>query len=336
MNNLQLNVDLKKIEHNIDIFKSMKKTICAMVKANAYGVGFDIIPHYISMGVNFYGVSTFEEALKVRRYSKDIDIIVVSYVDPLYYDEAIENNITITLFEKSQINDIPVNLKLHIKFDTMMGRIGFDMSDISIVKKAIPKLNVQGIFTHFPEALNEELTIKQISIFKKIVVELEYEFNYIHCQNSTGSLMYDVDFCNMIRPGIGILGLFGSEGEVIESGLKPSLSLYAPVYMLKEYEGFVGYDLTQKVNGKMATIRIGYNDGLSRSYNGYRFKQNNAKIVGNISMCQTMITYEGKLGSTFEVFGDINSIYDLTKYSGQIVYQLLVSMNERTTRNYIE
>ncbi len=339
MTNTYLEIDYKQIQRNVDCVRKGKKA-CLMVKANNYGVGYEVIESFVKMGYDYFGVTTIEEARVVRSKAPNADILIVGYVDPSSYTEAIDQNFTLTVYDFSSLKSVIPNLKYHLKFDTGMGRIGFFKTEINEVKIVLKDLECKpiGIYSHFPEALNQEYTQQQIATFKSIVDELtEYEFEYIHLQNSVGCQLYDLDFCNMVRPGLSIWGYYADteEKEIIEAingvTIKPALSLNAKVHMVKEYHGLVGYDLSEQVDGLLGTIRIGYHDGFSRRFNGYRFATG-PKVVGKVCMCQAFVLLDEPI-EVLEIFGPVNSIYDLASYGQMTVYELLVSLSTRIIRS---
>lgn len=340
MNNTYLTIDFKQVEANLVKIAKGKK-VCLMVKANNYGVGYNCISEFVKMGYNYFGVTTIEEADLVRAQAPEADILIVSYVDPSEYPKAIANNYTLTIYDDISLQTITKDLKYHLKFDTGMGRIGFFTEQIPLVKAAIEKSGNMplGIYSHFPEAINEEFTVQQIKRFRKIVDQFtEFNFEFIHLQNSVSSQLYDLDFCNMIRPGIGIWGYYAdaTERDFVESRLgqliKPALSLNVKVHMQKHYEGLIGYDLSEEVNGELATIRIGYHDGFNRRFNGYQFATGQ-KVVGKVCMCQAFVLTDGEINQ-LEVFGKNNSIYHLAEYAGLTTYELLVGLSNRILRKW--
>lgn len=338
MKNSTLEINLTNIKKNLDNLKQGKE-VCIMVKANCYGLGFDMINEYVKLGYNFFGVSTIDEAIEVRKRSATAKILLASYLDQEDYDLAIEHNITATVYSMEMLTTIPAKLAIHLKFDIGMGRLGISYADTSKVKEIIKerKLEIEGLMGHFPMAGNVELTMQQISRFKELYHELSYlNLRYVSLQNSLGTIKYDIDFCNLVRPGIGVLGYYANieekAGESFE--LYPSLTLKAPVTMEKNYQGTLGYDLVQEVDGNIITVRIGYHDGLSRKFSQYKFT--NAQIVGKISMCQVMMQTTTTGLKEVEVFGPHEDIYQLASYGQMTIYELLVSIAPRIKKIYVE
>ncbi len=340
MTNTYLEIDLDQVQRNIDIVRKDKRA-CLMVKANNYGVGYDVIPNLVERGYDFFGVTTIEEADIVRSYAPNAEILIVGYVDESCYEHAIKSNYTLTIFSMQTLYTIKEGLKYHLKFDTGMGRIGFFVEQIDEVKSYIEMRGhyPKGIYTHCPEAINQEFTLKQIEIFKDIVSEFEdYNFEFIHLQNSVGCQLYDLDFCNLVRPGISIWGYYADneEKEIVEAicgeTIKPALRLTAKVHMVKQYEGLIGYDLSEHVDGLIGTVRIGYHDGFSRRLNGFEFATGE-RVVGKVCMCQAFLDLNTEIDK-IEIFGEENSIYNLASYAGLTIYEFLVSLSPRILRKW--
>ncbi len=337
MNNTTLYIDEKKVYENIELLRKDKKA-CLMVKAENYGMGYDFINNFVKMGYDYFGVSTIEEARQVRERAKTAEILIVAYVAKEYYQECIEQNFTVTVFSPETLSAIDYGCKYHLKFDTGMGRIGFNEKQIMMVKEYISdKKQPHGIYTHEPMAVNEEYTRKQIELFKSIVDQFsEVDFEHIHFQNSVGSQLYDLDFVTMIRPGLGIWGYYADmdEKKQVESKvgqtIKPALRLVGKIHMIKDYDGRIGYDLSEKVKGTIATVRIGYHDGFSRSFTGYKFTNGN-QIVGKICMCQCFVKIETPT-ENLEIFGSNEDIYALTEHGQKTVYEFLATLAKRILR----
>lgn len=318
MNDINLYIDYKKVKENIDYLKKDRDVIM-MVKANSYGIGFGHIKKLISLGYSFFGVTTIEEALQIREYNNEVEVMVFSPI--IDYTIALENNIIATIIDPDDVID---GLRYHIKFDTGMGRLG--------IEKPYKHLKPEGIYTHFPMASNQEFSQKQIEELR-IKAEEFQDLKYVHIQNTLGAILYDVDFCNLVRIGIGQFGLLSNQEEFDQYGenLQLALRLEVRVTQYKEnYNDFIGYDLSEFVTGNIATIRMGYHDGLTRNFDGYQFKNGN-KIVGLICMCQAMVKVHEKT-EYIEIFGDKENIYDLLKYGRISSYEFLVALSTRVNK----
>ncbi len=298
MTNSTLYIDEQQVINNIEILRKEKKA-CLMVKAQNYGIDYEFIKTFVKNGYDYFGVSTIEEARIVRDKAPDSEILIVAYVDPQFYQECVTSNYTVTVYNEKSLAAISNGCKYHLKFDTGMGRIGFTKKDIKKIKEYYENFQKpRGIFTHAPMASNQDFTNRQIELFREIVnCFTDVDFEYIHFQNSVGCQLYEIDFVNMVRPGLGIWGYYADdeEKEIVEKcvgeTIKPALSLFAKVHMLKDYSGAIGYDLSETVSGKIATIRLGYHDGFSRTFTGYVFN-NKSRVVGKFVCVNVLWKYQ--------------------------------------------
>lgn len=329
----QLIVDLDIVKQNIELLANGKKP-CLMVKASQYHVLENIDP-LVKMGYDFFGVSTLEEALTILD-EFDVNVLIVT---PISIEDMKKHNdprLHFSVVDFKTLNAVDNSFNLHLNFDTGMGRIGFRVDQLANVVDVVKtnNLELQGVYTHFPCANDQLYTISQIQLFKSVVDELAYNNinpTYIHCQNSLGCVLYNLDWCNMVRPGIGIWGYGANQAEANLTPITPSLKLVAPVSFIKHYRGAIGYDHLDEVDGTIVTIKMGYNDGLDRRLRGYNF--NPGKIVGNICMCQTMLEVPDESVNEIIIF-DGSSLYDIIDYIGCSAYEFLCGLSYRIHRVY--
>lgn len=337
MNHL-LKIDKNKVISNIDTCRKDKQ-VCLMVKANTYGLGDEAVKMLINLGYKFFGVSTIEEALKLRSFDSDIKILLVSYLATGDVQKCIDNNITFTVYDFETLDGLTDAAIFHLKVDTNMGRLGFQLSELEQVYTHLINNNLypEGIFSHLACASDQAKTEIAISNFEYALNIFEdFNFEYIHLLNTYGSLNYDTEFDNLVRIGIGIWGYLANQNEMLASRVKlqPALSLSLTVSHAKDYHGFVSYDHLDQVDGNLITVPIGYHDGFSRAFRGYHIN-NVGKIVGNINMCQHMVLLDSGVelsqGDLFELFtGD--DLYKLCQYGNFTTYEFLVSLSKRIKR----
>lgn len=324
IDNAWLQIDLTKIKPNLEAVRNIipsQTKIMGIVKDNAYGHGdIEVSKELIKQGVDFLAVSNVEEGIKLRKALGDIEILVLSYVPQANWELLIKYNLiaTIVSFEHAQnLNEFAkannTKLRTHIKVDTGMSRVGIRYSDsekpiaqlISIFNYA--NLSVEGIFSHFsvsddlsPKSL--EYTNKQIELYDELVSELRVNgINKFltHLQNTYGILNYNNLAYDYVRPGLLHLGVTSrSDVDVVNNlALQPILSLKAKINLIKEVPAgtMISYGCNHctSESTKIATVSIGYGDGLTRALsnkglevliNGQR-----AIVVGNICMDQLMV-----------------------------------------------
>lgn len=342
--NGKLEINISKIISNIELIKGNKQA-CIAVKGNAYGVGMEIVDYLIKYGYDFFGVSTVEEALFVRSKSKSVKILIFSAIFNEDLKIIRQNDIMFTVYDFELLSKLQKEDKFHLKFDVGMGRLGFNILETPKVIGALSKkdLNVTGIYTHLPEVDNDKKSLEQMKSFEKIISKfkkIQNEIPYIHLYNSIGALKYKTTFDNLVRPGLGIYGYYGNEEDFqkYDFKIKPALKLSAKISLIKDYSGEIGYDGIDTVEGKIATLMIGYHDGITQMYQHYKIPHV-GKVVGKICMCQMMIQLDAeniKTKSDFVTIFEKDSIYLLAKHTGTSVYELLSTLSPRIQRIYIE
>lgn len=332
MNHL-LKIDRAMVEANIRECCGQKKP-CLMVKADCYGIGNTGIKMLVDMGYDYFGVSTIEEAINIRNIADDVEILIVSYIEKSDITTCIAYNINFTVYSIDMLKLCTPNAKFHLKIDTNMGRIGFQIDELEQVKANLGNLKPQGIFTHLANASNSDKTADAVSKFQYALDFLDaYNYQYIHIYNTFGSLNYNTTFDNMVRIGIGIWGYFANieEANLSVKKLQPALSLQLTISHQKQYKGYISYDHIDYVDGLVYTSPLGYHDGLLRCFHGYNIP-NVGQIVGKINMCQHMILSSSQDERTMYTLFENEQLYDLTKY-GQITnYEFLVSLSSRIRR----
>lgn len=352
-----LEVNLSNFKHNIKEIKKLHKDkeIIPVIKANAYGTHInkrlDIINEF-----NIVAVAIVEEALYLRElgYKKDILVLNQPYIEEI--EDIISNNITVGLSSIDFLKELikqDKQVKIHVEVETGMNRTGFQSLD-ELLKTLHNSNNiiVEGLYTHFSSADNDdEYTKKQISKFKEYYNILIKEFpnlKYIHTSASNGLVNYNIDITNAIRPGIIMYG-YPSYDEILNKiDLKPTTKLITKISYLKEIPAneSVSYNQTYKTNKitKIATIGIGYADGLRRSLsNKGNVIINNTlcPIIGNVCMDSILVDVTHlqnvSIGDKVYIYdNELVTLEDIAKISNTINYEILSNISERVPRVYIQ
>ncbi len=327
----RLEIDMQIVDANIKMLSNDKKP-CLMVKANQYHVLANIKP-LVALGYDFFGVSTLQEALAILK-EFDVDVMIFTPISVSDMQKYNHPRLHFSVCDLNTLMQLNNDYHIHLNFDTGMGRIGFNPDEVSNIIDYLQNhhLKITGIYSHFPCASDQLKTIAQIKLFKMIYDEFVYQqipLTYIHLQNSLGACLYDLSWCNMVRLGIGIWGYASNYKESLLQIVKPALKLVAPVSFIKNYHGYLSYDHIDYVEGIIATIKLGYNDGLIRSLRGYDFKP--GKIVGNICMCQCMLLVDDINTKEIVIF-DKASLYDLCAYANITTYEFLCGLSYRIKR----
>ena len=348
----KLYINRQNLKENIEYIRNKigNRKIIAMVKANAYGTGDTIVAQELqNMGVDAFGVANIEEAKRIRQAGIKGMILVtcVVYTDEL--KEAIANDISMSISDIEELKYIDEEAarqskvaKLHIKVDTGMTRLGFTPENVLAAIKEIEKyenIELEGIYTHLSCAdSDEEYTLDQIRIFRETVEDAKSiaDFKYIHILNSDGTEMYtdEPQIDTHVRVGISMYGY--------SKNMQPITKLTAPVIHINNIDKYtkVGYSGTYiaKPNTKIAVVKIGYADGLSRCLsnnisvvvNGVECEQ-----VGNICMDMMMIDVTDapvSIGDEVIIWDYTNDLKDIAKLSHKIVYEVISNLGDRIER----
>lgn len=356
-------VNLDSIENNILSFKKYLKPgtkLFAVVKADAYGHGAVMIaPILLASGVDFLGVSSIDEGLQLREAKIDTPILVLGAVPVWSFDWAATNDISVSVFSDEHIEackqtyeKLKIKPKVHVKIDTGMNRIGVRPEDADDFIKKIRScdfIELEGIFTHFATAETESYAFEQYKKFRSVIKSLDTNGLLIHCCNTAAVVCYEDFEYNMARVGVGIYGLQPDlTPNGIKPDLKPAMSLrgrITNIHTAFKGEG-VSYSHTFETikPTKIATIPIGYADGISRGLsnkiygiiNGKKVKQ-----IGNITMDQMMFDItdcEAVEGDTITLLGEDGGefigIDEWAKILNTIHYELVCALRVRLPRVY--
>jgi len=332
-------IDLDRIYHNVKVIKehSGYESIYAVVKANGYGHGdIEVAEVALEAGATHLAVAFLDEAIRLREFF-DVPILVMGYTDPEYFDLASEHDISVTI-----IDDIDYDkpLKVHIKVDTGMNRIG--LKDSKEIHKLIDKISqsdnlvLEGIFTHLATAgSNEDYYNMQMSNFTELGLS-----GFIHVDNSAGMIAYKHKF-NAARLGISMYGLKPYDGK-LPVELKQAFSLYSCITNVKKISKgeSVGYGatFTAKKESYIATIPIGYADGFLRYHKGREVEiaGRRYRIVGNVCMDQLMILVDEtvKKDDIVALINDEITVDEIANDLDTINYEIVCSISDRVPRVY--
>lgn len=335
-------IDLDAIRQNLKAIEKIldgKSKIMAIVKADAYGHGAPFVARELAgCGVDFFGVSSLDEAMQLREFGIGQNILILGYSAPT--DENVkklaECNIAQTVFDiecAKQISEKAKNrgksVKLHIKIDTGMNRLGFSFTKKNKDKDIIAKIKsikntenieCEGIFTHFAAADDQssDFTHEQFGLFCELVDSLEKEhihFDIKHAANSGATINFRETHLDYVRCGLILYGLCPSKSTGAEAmGLVPAMGLktiISQLHTVKKGET-VSYGRTYKPGRDIvcATLPIGYADGFSRLLSNSAsvlIKGKQVPVIGRVCMDQSMIDVTNcinvKAGDIVTLFG---------------------------------
>lgn len=320
-----------------------------VVKANAYNHGYKIIPTLKKGGINYLAVSSLEEALEIKKDYQSEKVLILEPIDVIYYNHIENQDIAITISSIENLIEwinLDKPVKIHLKFDTGMSRLGFSdkKAEILNVIKLIEqsKLELEGIYSHiFASSSQEELFINQLERFKNICCLFNNKNLIIHLGGSKIiTSNYDYSFINGVRIGILMYGynLDEKNNQLLE--LKPAMGLYSEVLELRVIEKgtYVGYDATYQAKEKetIATIPIGYYDGILDDTKEVVINNNKYPIVGLICMDMLMVKVDEKvkIKDKVEIFGTNKSMMEYAKDNQTNVYKAITRIGSRVYLKY--
>lgn len=349
---------------NIKKAASPARVLC-VVKADAYGHGAaECAARLHDEGADFFGVACLSEAISLRPYVGNSDILILGYTDPRDAGELTAHNVTQTVFSLPYAKALSANvpdgsrLRCHMKLDTGMNRIGFRaLSDggdgqlyDAVEAASLKGLAFTGAFTHFAQSdtPSSAMTATQFERFTRTLAALSargIEFSTRHVSNSAAIFNYPEMKLDMVRAGIILYG-FNPSPDTIVKCCRPIMTLKTTVSHLHTlYPGdTVSYGATFKCEREMrvATLTIGYADGFVRAYKGIDVYINGkpAPIVGRICMDQCMCNVtdipEVHTGMEAVIFDDFHTADRLADAAGTINYEVTSILTPRVKRIYID
>lgn len=341
----------------------------AIVKADAYGHGAVPVSRAIEHEERLWGfaVSTTEEAEELLDGGIAKPVLILGHAFPEDYETLVERNIRPTVSSLAAAAALSHTaalagrlLPVHLAIDTGMSRIGLrgpreSLAEIKAIS-GLPNLRLEGIFTHFARADEEELepTVRQLELFHsflRLVEEAGIKIPMRHCNNSAGALWNRQGDMEAVRPGIALYGIYPSD-ETLNPGvaLRPAMEIKSHLSHVKDVEAGVsvsygGTYVTTRENTRIATVPVGYADGYPRSLSNsgsVLIRGRRAKIVGRICMDQFMVdvteipgvsqgdevTLLGRDG------GEYIPVEELSALSGRFPYEFLCCVGKRVPRVY--
>lgn len=366
-------IDLDALAHN---YHTLRKHVgedvkfLGVVKADCYGHGAIQCSRKLeSLGADYLAVSSIDEAIELRVNGIQMPILILGHTPREQVARLIEYNITQAVTCKAKAIEYSEeavkcgkNLKIHIKVDTGMSRLGylcgegnFESGVDGIVHGCtLPGLDAEGIFTHF--AVSDEpgeecaaYTRNQFTLFNRVIEAVEAkwgkEFAIRHCANTGAVACYPKEYyMDMVRPGLLLYG-YGEFAEKLS--LMPVMTLKTNVSTIKIYPAgtAISYGGIFKTDKKtrIGVLPYGYADGFFRSLSNkcsLMTKEGKAKQRGKICMDMCMIDITDMpsvdVGSEVEIFGKKNSVNEMAALAGTIPYELTCAVSKRVPRMYIE
>ncbi len=363
-------INLDKISRNIKSFKNHlpDQKIMAVVKANGYGHGAcQTAVTALESGAELLAVALLDEALALRKQGISAPILVMNRIRPEYVSLAAENEISITVFQKSWLDEASEFLKetdkvlnIHLKLDTGMGRVGIteeeELHDISLLIQDSSACEIEGVFTHFATAdeweselfdIQRKRFINQLDLLKTWGITPKY----VHSANSAAALRKVEGPFNLVRLGISMYGLSPSleMKEKLPFILEEAFSLHSQLIHVKKLMpgDTVSYGATYTATEEewVGTLPIGYADGWQRRLSpgaDVLIRGERAPIIGRICMdqCMVRLPYEMDIGEKATLIGNQSDetieMDEIASLAKTINYEIPCLISSRVPRVFVK
>lgn len=344
-----MEVSLDNLKYNIESIKKYtgNTNLMPIIKANGYGTYINKRLDIVNM-FDIVGIAIVDEAIMLRKlgYKKEIFVLNQPSIDEI--DDIIKYDITVGICSIPFMDEIKKGkVKVHFEIDSGMGRTGIREFELdNFINNINDNIIVEGIYTHLSSADTDyEYTNKQLEIFKRCVdkVKKHYNLKYIHADASNGIINFKDDYYNLVRPGIILYGYESSDDTLSKIDLKPICKLKSKVTYIKEVEEGTSISYGRKYvtskKTKIATIPIGYADGISRLLtNKGNVVINHKKypIVGSVCMDNIMVDVgDDDISINDDVYiwdNDLIKVEDIANIIGTINYEVISIISDRVPR----
>jgi alanine racemase len=361
-----MQVNLPALAYNLNYHRNRLRPdtkMVAMVKASSYGLGdVELVNTLVDQGVDYLAVAYTDEGVRLRKRRIDTPIIVLG-AEAHSFEVMVNHRLEPEIFNFYYLQqleevlarhpEIPM-FNIHIKVDTGMHRLGFDMQDlprlIDIVKHN-PKLRIASVFSHLAAAedpAEDAFTRRQIALFGRMTDVLCAAFDYKilrHILNSAGIVRFPEAQFDMVRLGIQLYGC----SEIPEMTLKLHnvVTLKTVITQIKQIPAgeTIGYNRTWRLqrDTQVAIIPIGYADGYPRELCNGRgtvlVQGQKVPVIGKVCMDMCMLDITGLRvheGDEVIVYGEGNTVSDMADAAGLISYELMTRISQRVPRVYVQ
>lgn len=361
-------IDLSAIKHNVSQLKrllSPQTELMAIVKADAYGHGaIGVSQAALQAGANWLGVATIPEGIQLRNAGITAPILILGATNSTDEIRAIaEYRLQPTICTPKQalvfheiLQKLSSQIAVHLKIDTGMSRLGADWQSakefVQLVA-SLPELEIESVYSHLATADDLDRTIlnAQKRRFTTVIETLQDVGIYprrLHFANTAGMLTDPDLHYDIVRPGLGIYGLYPAPHLKDEIDLQPAMQVKARISQVKEISAGTGvsygYSFIAPTDMKVATVAIGYADGVPRGLS------NRIKVVvhgqavaqvGTITMDQCLIDVthipDASVGDPVTILGkeDRTTADDWAKILGTISWEILCGFKHRLPRLYV-
>ena len=359
-------IDLGRLARNYHALRGLTEPGCkflGVVKANAYGHGaVPVAKKLEELGADYLAVACLDEAVELRRAGIRLPILILGVTPVEYAGVLLEYDITQAVGDLETARAFSAaaaasgrTLKVHIKVDTGMSRLGFlwsgDAAEEIRQAATLPGLDCEGIFTHFANADGDEAyTMAQFTRFLDLLDRLKevgVAFPIRHCAASAAVLNYPCTHLDMVRPGIALYGHYPAAGMEYTCPLEPVMTLKTRAAAVRSLPAGtpVSYGCTHVLerDSRLAVLPVGYADGFFRLFSNrleVEIREQHAPLVGRVCMDMCMVDVtdlpEVLPGDEVILYGDQVPVENGADLAGTIQYELLCDVSPRVPRVYRE
>ncbi|MFI5394476.1 MAG: alanine racemase [Candidatus Binatia bacterium] len=338
--------------------------LLAVVKANAYGHGAALVaPIFEAAGADYLGVATVEEGVELRAAGVRAPILVLTGAGRADLPALHEQRLSVAVLHREMarelacIGDAPP-LRIHIKIDTGMGRIGVLPAELPALLEQLHRggrFAIEGVFSHFAnaESVDREYADYQLKVFRQAIAVLEAageQPRWVHIANSAATLSRPDTRFTMVRPGIVLYGVSpgaAAAAPAVANALRPAMRLVTQVLQLKtvpsEFPISYGQTFVTRRPSAIATLPIGYADGYSRKLSNRAsvlIHGQRAPVIGTVCMDLTMVDVTDisgvQLGDEVVLWGHQNGaeirVAEVAAWQETIAYEVLTGVGKRVPR----
>jgi alanine racemase len=360
-------IDLTAVKHNVRQLKQLlapSTELMAVVKADAYGHGcVGVSQAALEAGAAWLGVATIPEGIQLRNAGITSPIVILGATNSLDEIRAIAeyrlqpticNPKQALVFHEILAEKIAPKLLVHLKIDTGMSRLGTDWQEaIEFVKlvHGLPQLEIDSVYSHLATADESDQTILRLQQqrFERVVDQLHKAGIYpprLHLCNSAGMLVDRQLHYDLVRPGLCLYGLYPATHLREFVDLRPVMQLKARITQVKAIASGTGvsygYSFVADRDMRIATVAIGYADGVSRGLsNQISVLVGDRKVaqIGTITMDQTLIDVtdvpEASVGDVVTFLGKGDRDLSVDRWAqilGTISWEILCGFKHRLPR----
>jgi alanine racemase len=371
-------INKKVLQHNIEQFQKLigdKIELVAIVKANAYGHGLvEIAKIAVSSRVNWLGVDSIDEALKLRKAGIDAPILILGYTLLSKLKEVIKYDLRQVVYNKETIVELAKQatkqkkkIKIHLKVETGTLRQGLKKEELLELARFIKKhsqIQIEGIYTHYAnieDTTDYDFAQLQLKRFKQAVDLLEKNDIKVpikHTACSAAIILFPETYFNMVRLGISMYGLWPSKETFVSAqeknqriNLEPILTWKTRIAQIKNIKAGdpVGYGLTERVSrdSKIAVLPVGYWDGYDRKLSGVGnvlIKGKRCKLLGRVCMNMVVVdvtdVIDAKLEDEVIILGKRGkeeiTVEEIAQKIGTINYEVVTRINPLIPRIIVD